>query len=128
MTARAPLPETERFARLRLARTDRIGPVTFKQLLDRFGSAERAIDALPDLLRRGGGHGRDLPPVTDIEAEIGAGARVGAQLIVLGDPHYPEMLAAVDPPPPVLWTLGDASLMERPCIAIVGARIASAGG
>ncbi|CAN7204645.1 DNA-processing protein DprA [Brevundimonas sp. LjRoot202] len=128
MTPRAPLPETERFARLRLARTDRIGPVTFKQLLDRFGGADRAIEALPDLLRRGGGHGHDLPSVTDIEAEIEAGTRLGARLIVLGDPDYPELLAAVDPPPPLLWTLGDATLMARPCIAVVGARIASAGG
>ena len=128
MTARAPLPETERFARLRLARTDRIGPVTFKQLLDRFGTAVRAVEALPDLLRRGGGHGHDLPPVADIEAEIEAGAAIGARLIVLGDADYPEMLAAVDPPPPMLWALGDVSLMSRACIAVVGARIASAGG
>jgi len=128
VTARARLPETERFARLRLARTDRVGPVTFNQLLDRFGSAGRAIEALPDLLRRGGGHGHDLAPAGDIEAEIEAGVRIGARLIVLGDADYPEMLAAVDPPPPVLWTLGEASLMSRPCIAIVGARIASAGG
>ncbi len=47
---------------------------------------------------------------------------------MLGDADYPAMLAAVDPPPPVLWTRGDAALMSRPCIAIVGARIASAGG
>ena len=128
MTARAPLPETERIARLRLARTDRIGPVTFKQLIDRFGSAERAVEALPDLLRRGGGHGHDLPPIAEIEAEIEAGTALGARLIVLGDADYPEMLAAVDPPPPMLWALGDPSLMSRPCIAVVGARIASAGG
>lgn len=128
MTDGAPLPETERFARLRLARTDRIGPVTFKQLLDRFGDAERAVEALPDLLRRSGGHGHDLPPVADIEAEIEAGTAIGARLIVLGDPDYPEMLAALDPPPPMLWALGDASLIARPCIAVVGARIASAGG
>ena len=128
MTAGAPLPETERIARLRLARTDRVGPVTFKQLLDRFGTAERAVEALPDLLRRGGGHGHDLPSVIEIEAEIEAGMQLGAQLLVLGDAAYPEMLAAVDPPPPMLWALGDASLMSRPCIAVVGARIASAGG
>jgi len=128
VTHRAPLPETERFARLRLARTDRVGPVTFKQLLDRFGTAGRALEALPDLLRRGGGHGHDLPPEAGIEAEIEAGARLGARLIVLGDADYPALLAAVDPPPPVLWALGDASLMNRPCVAVVGARIASAGG
>ncbi|MDO9076227.1 MAG: DNA-processing protein DprA [Brevundimonas sp.] len=122
------LPDAERFARLRLARTDQVGPVTFRQLLERFGSAERALDALPDLIRRGGRHGHALPPVDRIEAEMAAGERAGARLIILGDADYPDMLAAVDPPPPLLWTLGDASLMARPCIAVVGARIASAGG
>jgi DNA processing protein len=122
------LTDAERFARLRLARTDQIGPVTFRQLLDRFGSAGRALEALPDLTRRGGTHGHAIPPVDDIAAEMEAGERIGARLIVLGDADYPDMLAAVDPPPPLLWALGDASLMARPCIAVVGARIASAGG
>ncbi|RZJ79905.1 MAG: DNA-processing protein DprA, partial [Brevundimonas sp.] len=121
------LSPAERFARLRLARTDRIGPVTFSQLLARFHSAERAIDALPDLIRKSGVD-QALPSVDRIEDEIAAGDRIGARMIVLGDPDYPEMLAAVDPPPPVLWALGDAALMGRPCIAVVGARIASAGG
>lgn len=122
------LPAAERFARLRLARTDQVGPVTFQQLLERFGSAERALEALPDLIRRGGAHGYAIPPIERTEAEMAAGERMGARLIVLGDADYPDMLAAVDPPPPLLWTLGDASLMGLPCIAVVGARIASAGG
>jgi DNA processing protein len=122
------LTDAERFARLRLARTDQIGPVTFRQLLERFGSAERALEALPDLIGRGGGHGHTLVPVERIEAEIETGDRAGARLIVLGDADYPGMLAAVDPPPPLLWTLGDPALMTRPCVAVVGARIASAAG
>ena len=122
------LTDAERFARLRLARTDQIGPVTFRQLLERFGSAGQALEALPDLTRRGGTHAHAIPPVDDIAAEMEAGERIGARLIVLGDADYPDMLAAVDPPPPLLWALGDASLMARPCIAVVGARIASAGG
>lgn len=121
------LEAAERFARLRLARTDKVGPVTFRQLLDRFGTATRALDALPDLIRKGGA-GHALPGFARIETELAAGDRIGARLLVLGDPEFPEMLAAVDPPPPVLWTLGDVSLMTRPCIGIVGARIASAGG
>lgn len=121
------LTRAERFARLRLARTDRIGPVTFRQLLDRFHSAERAVEALPDLIRKSGA-AHALPSVDEIEDEIAAGTRIDARLIVLGDDDYPQMLAAVDPPPPVLWALGDAGLMQRPCIAVVGARIASAGG
>lgn len=123
-----PLPSSaERFARLRLARTERVGPVTFQQLLARFGSAERALEALPDLLRRGG-QGHDLPPVGMIDAELAAGEKAGARLIVSGDADYPEGLAALDPPPPLLWTLGDPGLAARPCIGVVGARIASAGG
>ena len=124
----AGISETERFARVRLARTDKIGPVTFRQLLDRFGTAERAIEALPDLIRKGGGSGHSLPPVERIEAELVAGERIGARLIVLDEADYPAMLAALDPPPPLLWTRGDVALMARPCIGIVGARIASAGG
>lgn len=122
------LSEAERFARVRLARTDKVGPVTFRQLLDRFGSAERAVEALPDLIRKGGGTGHTLPTVASVEAELAAGERIGARLIVLGEDGYPEMLAALDPPPPLLWTRGDVGLMARPCIGIVGARIASAGG
>ncbi|MBX9708327.1 MAG: DNA-processing protein DprA [Caulobacteraceae bacterium] len=122
------LSPAERFARLRLARTDRVGPVSFRQLLQRFGSAERALDALPDLVRKGGGHGFTLPPVERIEAELEAAERIGARLIVLGDPEHPPQLAALDPPPPVLWLRGQASLLTRDSVAIVGARIASAGG
>lgn len=121
------LDEAERFARLRLARTDRVGPVTFAQLLQRFGDARRALEALPDLIRRGG-DGHAIPSEDDIAAELRAGEAVGATLIVLGDAAYPPRLAAVDPPPPVLWTLGDPALLSRETVAVVGARIASAGG
>ena len=122
------LSQAERFARLRLARADRVGPVSFRQLLERFGSAERALDALPDLVRKGGGHGYTLPPVERIEQEVAAGERAGAALLVLGDEAYPPMLAAVDPPPPLLWTRGDVGLLSREAVGVVGARIASAGG
>jgi len=128
VSAGPALSEDERFARLRLARTDKIGPVTFRQLLERFGSALDAVEALPDLIRKGGGAGHSLPPIEAVEAELAAGDRIGAQLIVLGDETYPRNLAAVDPPPPLLWVRGDPALMSQPCIAIVGARIASAGG
>ncbi|WP_278069022.1 DNA-processing protein DprA [Brevundimonas sanguinis] len=123
-----PLSEAECFARLRLARTDRVGPVAFSQLLQRYGSAERALDALPDLIRNRGRTVYAIPAPDAVEAELEAGARIGAQLILWGEAAYPEVLAAVDPPPPLLWTLGDPALMRRPCMAIVGARIASAGG
>lgn len=121
------LPQDERIARLRLARTDRVGPVSFRQLLDRYGSAIRALDALPDLIRKTGAH-YSLPTQGRIDAELEAGEQAGAALLVLGDAAYPPVLAAVDPPPPMLWTRGDAALLSREAIGMVGARIASAGG
>ena len=121
------LDPAERFARLRLARTDRIGPVAFAQLIGRYGSALSALDALPDLVRKSGSASVP-PPVETVEREIAAGEAIGARLLVLGAPDYPEMLAALDPPPPILWTRGRVDLLNQPSVAIVGARIASAGG
>lgn len=121
------LDPAERFARLRLARTDRIGPVAFAQLIGRYGSALSALDALPNLVRKSGSASVP-PPVETVEREIAAGDAIGARLLVLGDSDYPEMLAALDPPPPILWTRGRVDLLNQPSVAIVGARIASAGG
>lgn len=121
------LPPAERFARLRLARTDRIGPVAFTQLLTRYGSAERALAALPDLARKSGAASVP-PPGEAVERELATGQQIGARLVVLGDPDYPAMLEALDPPPPILWTRGRTELLNRPSVAVVGARIASAGG
>lgn len=123
-----PLPEVERIARLRLARTDKIGPVTFFQLLQRFGTALEAIERLPDLVRRSGRSSYVVPPFAAIEDEMAAGARTGAKLLVLGDSAYPAQLAATEPPPPVLWAKGNPELLPAESVAIVGARIASAGG
>ncbi len=121
------LDTAERFARLRLARTDRIGPVAFTQLIGRYGSALGALDALPALVRKSGAASVP-PPVETVEREVAAGDAIDARLLVLGDPDYPEMLAALDPPPPILWTRGRVDLLNHPSVAIVGARIASAGG
>jgi DNA processing protein len=124
-----PLSGAERRDWLRLSRTDQVGPVAFRELLARFGSAGRALDALPDLARRGG---RSQPlrlcAAADAEREIAAGEALGARLIASCEPDYPRLLAAVDPPPPLIWIRGDAALLNRPAVAIVGARIASAAG
>jgi DNA processing protein len=113
---------------LRLARTDNVGAVTFSQLVDRFGSAAEALDALPELARRGGRADLRLPSTAEVEAELAAGEALGARLICACEPEYPQALAALDPPPPVLWTLGRAELLHEASVAIVGARVASAAG
>lgn len=123
------LSPAERRDWLRLARTEAVGPVTFAHLIGRYRTAAAAIAAIPELARRGGRAGQlRTPPVTAIEAELEAGARLGARLIAACEPDFPPLLAALDPPPPLIWTLGRADLATRPGVAIVGARIASAAG
>jgi len=121
------ISETERRDWLRLARTENVGPVTFDQLLQRFGSAGKALAALPDLARRGG---RPIKLATEaqVDKELADGAALGARLIAACEPDFPQALAALDPPPPVVWTRGRVELLDRPCVAIVGARVASAAG
>jgi len=113
-------------ARLRLLRTRGVGPVTHRQLLARFGSADAAIEALPMLARRGGGSAPPVAGVAEVRAELAAIARAGGRAVFLGDPDYPVLLREIDTAPPMLVMRGDASLARRPCVAIVGARNASA--
>lgn len=123
------LTAQERRDRLRLARTDQVGAVTFHALLARFQSAGRALEALPGLSLRGGRtHPLRPASIDDAERELKAGEALGAQLIVFGDADYPKALAASEPAPPILWGLGVNGLLERPAVAIVGARNASAAG
>lgn len=124
-----PLADSERIARLRLIRTENVGPVTFRHLLDRFGTAERVLEMLPELARRGGRR-RPLrtPTMHDAEREIALNDRQGAALLIIGDPSYPAPLAAIDDAPPVLSVIGDAPFLVRPTMALVGARNASVNG
>ncbi len=123
------LSRAEQIDWLRLARADNVGPVTFAFLLKRHGSAAKALKALPDMARRtGSARAAVIPTVEDAERELGAGDAIGAELISALDERFPTPLAVLDPPPPLLWVMGDATLLSRRCVAIVGARIASAAG
>ena len=123
------LSDQERFDWLRLSRTPNIGPVTFSQLLARFGNAGAALEALPDLARRTG-RKRPLSPPDErsVSNEIERTRKVGGQLLCACEPEYPALLRALDPPPPVLTVIGNVQLLNKPAIAIVGARNASAVG
>lgn len=123
------LTPAERFARLRLARCQSVGPITFRRLLERFATAREALDALPDLARRGGR--RKPVKVVDaesVEFEMDAVDALGGEILVLGDSAYPALLAATEDAPPALTLLGRSELMAGRCIGIVGARNASAIG
>lgn len=123
------LSDAERRAWLRLARTQNVGPVTFAQLIARFGSAAASLAELPRLSRRGGG-GEALKPLSDDDAreEIEKLHSIGGRLIASVEPNYPRGLAALDPPPPIISVLGHVAQFEREMVAMVGARNASALG
>lgn len=113
-------------ARLRLIRSPRIGPVTYHQLIARFGDAATALEALPMLAARGGG---ERPPLADpaaIAREQAAVARLGARHLFFGEGDYPALLAELDSAPPVLIVRGEAAIARRRAVAMVGARNASA--
>ncbi|KTF69910.1 DNA-processing protein DprA [Sphingomonas sp. HT-1] len=112
--------------RLRLLRSANVGPVTYVQLIARFGSAEAALEALPMLAARGGGRAPAIADPADVRREIAAVERLGARYLFLDDPEYPALLGALDNAPPALIVRGDTGLLERPCVAMVGARNASA--
>jgi DNA processing protein len=112
--------------RLRLIRTPGIGPVAFRQLLLRFGSAEAALAAIPDLARRGGGKVPSVFPKDRAEREIASVEKLGARYLSLGQGLYPAALAALEDAPPLLIAKGRLELLDRPLVAIVGARNASA--
>jgi DNA processing protein len=116
----------DRLDRLRLIRSAQIGPVTYFQLLQRFGTAAAALEAIPNLAARGGGKAPRIASLNDVEAEIQAVDRLGARYLFLGEALYPSILAEIDTAPPALIVRGDLRLLDRPAIAIVGARNASA--
>jgi DNA processing protein len=113
-------------ARIRLIRSSSIGPVTCRQLIARFGSPQAALEAIPDLARRGGGKPPRLLGVEEAERERARVEKLGGRYLVLGQGLYPSLLAELDDAPPLLIAKGAINLLDRPTIAIVGARNASA--
>ncbi len=112
--------------RLRLIRSANIGPVTYFQLIRRFGSPGAALAALPELASRGGGKAPRLADMSTIVSEVESVERLGARYLFLGQGLYPPLLAEIDSAPPALIVRGDLAILEQPAVAIVGARNASA--
>lgn len=125
----AHLSDDEKIAWLRLIRTENVGPMTFYNLLQTFGSAQKAIENLPSLSKKGGRlkdikiHAKD-----SAIAEMESLSRIGGEMIFAADEYYPLSLAAIDDAPPVLSILGNKKLLNRPSIGMVGARNASLNG
>lgn len=113
-------------ARLRLIRTPHVGPVSWHQLMQRFGSGEAALDALPDLVLRGGAGKARIASAEAVEREFDHAAKLGARHVFSDENDYSPMLREIEGAPPVVIVRGDTAMLRRPCVAIVGARNASA--
>ena len=123
------LTDAQRLDWLRLFRSDNVGPRTFQSLLNHYGSARAALAALPELARRGGAQrGPRICSPEDAEREMEAAHGLGVSFIALGEPDYPARLKEIDDAPPLLAVRGERRVLDRPMIAIVGARNASAAG
>lgn len=119
-------PTPDQIAKLRLIRSGNIGPVSYRQLITRFGTAANALAALPDLAARGGGRAPQIADLRDVEKELAATAKLGARYLFVGDADYPALLAETETAPPALIVRGDLTLLTKPVVAMVGARNASA--
>lgn len=120
------MTHAERLARIRLIRTPHVGPVSWHQLIQRFGSGEAALAALPELALRGGGGKPRIAPAELAEREMARVADLGARHLFHDEPDYPALLREAEGAPPILIVRGDVAMLRRPCVAIVGARNASA--
>jgi DNA processing protein len=129
LAAGVRLTDEQRLDWLRLIRSDNVGPRTFRSLINHCGGARAALDALPDLARRGGAaKPARVCSREAAEREIEASSRQGVALIALGEPGYPARLRMIDDAPPLIGVRGTTSVLASPMIAVVGSRNASAAG
>lgn len=123
------LSDRQRLSWLRLIRTQNVGPASFRELINRFGSAEAALEMLPELMISGGARKIvRIPSVEEAEAELEAASGNGACFVGIGEADYPPMLKNMDNPPPLIAMKGEAAVFRLPAVAIVGARNASLAG
>jgi len=110
----AVLSDSERLAPLRLARSENVGPVTFRDLIAHFGTAEAALTAMPELSRRGGfKRPIRLCTAAEAEAELERAKEAGVELLFMTEARYPPALAALDAPPPLIYAKGRLALLNR---------------
>jgi DNA processing protein len=125
---RRTLSDAERTDWLRLIRSENVGPIAFHQLLYRFGSAAKALEAVPDLAKRAGKRTIRIASATDARRELDDLAKIGGRFVARGEDDYPPLLAEIEDAPPLLAVRGFAHVWRRQCLAVVGARNASHNG
>ncbi|MBO3759860.1 DNA-processing protein DprA [Ciceribacter sp. L1K22] len=123
------LTDRQRIAWLRLIRSDNVGPATFRDLINHFGSAERALDMLPELSKRGGSaRPIRIASVSEAERELDLAHRFGARFLGIGEPGYPSALRQIEAAPPLLAVKGNLEVASQSAVGIVGSRNASISG
>ncbi|WP_371169638.1 DNA-processing protein DprA [Aliiroseovarius sp. 2305UL8-7] len=124
----SPLTAEDELAWIRLLRSRRVGVATFFRLLGEHGTAQAALDALPEVAQAAGVKNYTPCPVEIAEEELRRAHFAGARMISWGTPEYPELLSEISDPPPFFWAIGDVALLHRPMVALIGARNASSIG
>ncbi|MBL6929654.1 MAG: DNA-protecting protein DprA [Rhodospirillales bacterium] len=128
-TTTQPLPVSEKLDWLRLIRSENIGPITFFKLLDHFGSAAAALQAVPEMAKNGGRAGKiRVAPRAEAEREMEECGRIGVRIVARGEPEYPPLLRHIEDAPPLIFVLGHIHLLAKAAVAIVGARNSSVVG
>jgi len=123
-----PTTKEARLTRLRLLRSRRVGPTTYHRLMREHGSAEAALNALPDIARTAGVPRYTPTSIDDAKRELNDGRALGARPLFFEDTGYPALLKEIPDAPPMLWCLGNTALFSKPTVAIIGARNASSLG
>jgi DNA processing protein len=123
------LSEADILAYIRLSRTEKLGPVTFRRLMNLYTEPHEALSALPELAA-GGGRAKSFKALSLQAArrEYDATLKRGGTFLVLGTASYPKLLAQTPDAPPIMSCYGHPHLLVKPMLAIVGARNASAAG
>ena len=129
MSTKRQLSDDERVAWLRLSQSENIGPITFQQLVHRYGTATKALEALPEISQRGGLKRHLKICAKDVaELQLAKASNLGAQFVAMGEHGYPLYLPHIPAAPPLLCVMGNLDLAELDAVGIVGARNASAIG
>jgi DNA processing protein len=122
------LTDEQKLDWLHLIRCENIGPRTFRSLIARYGDAGAALRALPELIRQGKGRAVVIASRDNVLGEWELAQKFSARFIASCEPDYPPALRAIDAPPPLIAVRGDLALLQRPMVALVGSRNASAVG
>jgi DNA processing protein len=112
---------------LRLIRSEKVGPITFWQLLNRYGTAEQALGALSNLIKQGNQKYR-LATEAEADKELKANKKGGFTLLPAYDPSFPQMLRTLPDCPPFISVYGQLGILNQPTLGIVGARNSSLNG